>query len=317
MAWPLLGFLAWRDGGLDFSSPMFLVISLFVTVSGPLQTAAAWRLATPEIRQHPWWFVGAGLANLFAYTELKNLVNRVAHLKQLRGEHQWVVTPRTARAPPPAPCPTSPASPRRWPHDHAHSPERPRTDPDRAARLQPQFPVGWLRGLAALTVLTFHAYQHNRTGAESAWPWSGAAHQAMLGTDLFVDMFFVLSGFVLWLTVARATIDGRTGRPGWVLLFRRMARLLPLYYTIVIVVWAVTNPSLPGHWQDLLLHLTLHSRLQRPVHLLGRRPRVVARSRVPLLRADGTVGAAGARRSSTYDDPAGQARRGRWSFPRS
>ena len=98
MAWPLLGFLAWRDGGLDFSSPMFLVISLFVTVSGPLQTAAAWRLATPEIRQHPWWFVGAGLANLFAYNELKNLVNRVAHLKQLRGEHQWVVTPRTAQS---------------------------------------------------------------------------------------------------------------------------------------------------------------------------------------------------------------------------
>ena len=31
---------------------------------------------------------------------------------------------------------------------------------------------------------------------------------------------------------------------------------LPLYYTIVIVVWAVTNPSLPGHWQDLLLHLS-------------------------------------------------------------
>ena len=69
-----------------------------MTVSGPLQTAAAWRLATPEIRQHPWWFVGAGLANLFAYNELKNLVNRVAHLKQLRGEHQWVVTPRTAQS---------------------------------------------------------------------------------------------------------------------------------------------------------------------------------------------------------------------------
>ena len=135
---------------------------------------------------------------------------------------------------------------------HPNVPETTTTD----RRASPQFPVGWLRGLAALTVLTFHAYQHNRTGAEYAWPFSGAAHQAMLGTDLFVDMFFVLSGFVLWLTVARATIDGRTGRPGWVLLFRRMARLLPLYYTIVIVVWAVTNPSLPGHWQDLLLHLS-------------------------------------------------------------
>ncbi|MCW2845619.1 MAG: response regulator receiver modulated diguanylate cyclase [Nocardioides sp.] len=95
-AWPLLGFLAWRDGGISFGSPIFLLLTLFVTVSGPLQTLAAWRLAAPEMRRHPWWFVGGALANLLFYTELKNLVNRVAHLKQLRGEHQWVVTPRTA-----------------------------------------------------------------------------------------------------------------------------------------------------------------------------------------------------------------------------
>ena len=78
----------------------------------------------------------------------------------------------------------------------------------------------------------------------------------MLGTDLFVEMFFVLSGLVLWLPIARACIDGRAGRPGWVMLLRRMARLLPLYYAVVLVVWTLTNPSLPGHWQDLLLHLT-------------------------------------------------------------
>ena len=78
----------------------------------------------------------------------------------------------------------------------------------------------------------------------------------MLGTDLFVDMFFVLSGLVLWLPVARACADGARGRSGRVLLLRRMARLLPLYYAIVLVVWATTNPSLPGHWQDLLMHLT-------------------------------------------------------------
>lgn len=96
MALPLLAFLAWRDGGLDMTSPMFLLITLFITASGPLQTVTGWRLAAPEIKQHPWWFVGAALANVLAYTEIKNLVNRVAHLKQLRGEHQWVVTPRSA-----------------------------------------------------------------------------------------------------------------------------------------------------------------------------------------------------------------------------
>lgn len=95
-AWPLLAFYAWRDGGIDLSSPIFLMLTLFTMVSGPLQTAAAWRLATPEVRRHRWWFVGAAFANLFFYTELKNVVNRVAHLKQLRGERRWVVTPRSA-----------------------------------------------------------------------------------------------------------------------------------------------------------------------------------------------------------------------------
>ncbi|MFC4785786.1 acyltransferase family protein [Nocardioides sp. MAHUQ-72] len=135
--------------------------------------------------------------------------------------------------------------------------DAPATDPaDTARARRVVFPLGWLRGLAALAVVTFHAYQHNRSGPDSAWPWSGAAHQAMLGTDLFVDMFFVLSGLVLWLPVARSAIEGRKGRPGRVLLYRRMARLLPLYLTVVLVVWAVTNPAWPGHWQDLVLHLT-------------------------------------------------------------
>ncbi|MCW2845620.1 MAG: Acyltransferase 3 [Nocardioides sp.] len=132
----------------------------------------------------------------------------------------------------------------------------PVADPGSAPTARPVFPLGWLRGLAALAVVFFHSYQNNRSGPGSAWPFSGAAHQAMLGTDLFVDMFFVLSGLVLWLPIARACADGATSRPGRVLLFRRMARLLPLYYAVVLVVWTTTNPALPGNWQDLALHLT-------------------------------------------------------------
>ncbi|MBZ5739303.1 glycosyltransferase [Nocardioides mangrovi] len=96
LTWPLLGFYAWRDGGIDLTSPVFALLALFTTVSGPLQTLAAWRLAAPEVRRHKRWFVGSAVANLLFYTELKNIVNRVAQLKQLRGEHRWVVTPRSA-----------------------------------------------------------------------------------------------------------------------------------------------------------------------------------------------------------------------------
>lgn len=120
----------------------------------------------------------------------------------------------------------------------------------------PRYPLGWLRALAALSVVFFHAYQHNRTGAEGTWPWTGTPHRLMTGTDLFVDMFFVLSGLVLWLPIARAAAAGATDKPGRVLLYRRMARLLPLYYVVVLIVWTVTNPELPGHWQDLVSHLT-------------------------------------------------------------
>ena len=133
----------------------------------------------------------------------------------------------------------------------------PDTSDARAASRSPVFPLGWLRAVAALAVVTFHAYQNNRTGPEATWPWSGTAHQLMLGTDLFVDMFFVLSGLVLWLPIARAAARDEPGRPGRVLLKRRMARLYPLYATVVLVVWAATNPALPGHWQDLVLHLSM------------------------------------------------------------
>jgi len=120
----------------------------------------------------------------------------------------------------------------------------------------PSYPLGWLRGVAALSVVLFHAYQYQRSAPGWEWPMSGVGHQLMTGTDLFVDMFFVLSGVVLWLPIARAAATGETGRTGRLLLYRRLARLLPLYLVVVLLVWAWTNPTFPGHWRDLALHLT-------------------------------------------------------------
>lgn len=122
----------------------------------------------------------------------------------------------------------------------------------------PRYPLNVLRAFAALSVLTFHAYQHSRSGREGTWPWEGGmGHTIMLGTEAFVEMFFVLSGLVLWLPLARSILSPNpTWRSGRSMLMRRLARLLPLYYTVVITVWAITNPGLPGHWKDLLLHLS-------------------------------------------------------------
>jgi len=41
-----------------------------------------------------------------------------------------------------------------------------------------------------------------------------------------------------------------------VFLLRRAARILPLYWLAITLVWAYRNPSLPGDWRDLVEHLT-------------------------------------------------------------
>ncbi|MDI5977279.1 acyltransferase family protein [Amycolatopsis magusensis] len=110
------------------------------------------------------------------------------------------------------------------------------------------------RALAALAVAVFHAYQSNRT---AHWPLEGTVwHEILLATDLFVAMFFVLSGFLLGIPVARAALGLSEPRPARVFLVKRVARLVPLYSLVVLLVWTLTNPEFPGNWRDLLLHLS-------------------------------------------------------------
>ncbi|MBM6404402.1 glycosyltransferase family 2 protein [Phycicoccus sp. CSK15P-2] len=96
---PVLAYLFWRDGSVDLTSPLFLLTTLYTLLAGPVQALAAWRLAVPSLRVHPGWFVWYALVTLLVYSEAKNAASRVAQLKHLRGERQWVVTPRLAPAP--------------------------------------------------------------------------------------------------------------------------------------------------------------------------------------------------------------------------
>jgi exopolysaccharide production protein ExoZ len=76
--------------------------------------------------------------------------------------------------------------------------------------------IQYLRGLAALGVLLFHASQ--RAGGAFG---AGAAG---------VDVFFVISGFIMWTVSAR-----RAAGPGDFLL-RRAGRIAPLYWTVTLLV---------------------------------------------------------------------------------
>jgi cellulose synthase/poly-beta-1,6-N-acetylglucosamine synthase-like glycosyltransferase len=94
---PILAFTAWRDGGVgrvDLLVPTFVLLSLFTFTVGPAQAVFAYVLGDPRIRRHGLWFWVYAVHSLVWFAEFKNLISRVAQLKELVGERQWRVTPR-------------------------------------------------------------------------------------------------------------------------------------------------------------------------------------------------------------------------------
>ncbi|MBO0662379.1 acyltransferase [Jiella sp. MQZ9-1] len=104
----------------------------------------------------------------------------------------------------------------------------------------------YLRGIAAMMVVTFHITDSpGRLGAALVLP-SFSVGQAG------VDIFFVLSGFIMWVTTAR-----RSETPGGFFL-RRVERIAPLYWllTLALTAVALTAPSLLRATQFDALHFT-------------------------------------------------------------
>ncbi len=95
---PILAFVAWRDGGLgnlDWLVPLFVLLSVFTFSVGAAQAIFAYLLGDETIRRHRGWFLVYGLHSVLWFGEFKNLIVRVAQLKELIGERQWRVTPRS------------------------------------------------------------------------------------------------------------------------------------------------------------------------------------------------------------------------------
>ncbi len=95
---PVLAYTAYREGGitqLNWLAPALLLTTLFTLAVGPAQTLFAWRLAVPELRQRKAWFWSHLLVSSLVYTEWKNIIARIAQVKELVGESQWNVTPRS------------------------------------------------------------------------------------------------------------------------------------------------------------------------------------------------------------------------------
>lgn len=113
------------------------------------------------------------------------------------------------------------------------------------------------RGFAAIGILTFHAYQYSgqALNAYTAAPDASLFQRLFSGLHLS-GVFFVLSAFLLFLPFARAALNQDGAPSARSFLIKRLIRLLPLYYFVLLVVWAWRFVGQPEQITDLLLHLT-------------------------------------------------------------
>jgi len=86
----------WRGDDLNWFVPLFFFTTLFTLATGPGQILFTYLLADPRIKQHRGWFFSYLFVSVFFYTELKNLIARLAQLKEVMRERAWKVTPRAS-----------------------------------------------------------------------------------------------------------------------------------------------------------------------------------------------------------------------------
>lgn len=124
------------------------------------------------------------------------------------------------------------------------------------------------RGIAALSVLLFHAWLYTRIDVSAAsreTTLDYVLHEGRLGLVLF----FVLSGFLLWRPFAAAA-SGRRPRPGTrEYLVRRGARVIPAYYlalagSIVLLWGAADTPGVRLPDAELLPHFLVFAQNFHP-----------------------------------------------------
>jgi peptidoglycan/LPS O-acetylase OafA/YrhL len=101
-----------------------------------------------------------------------------------------------------------------------------------------------LRGIAALSVFLFHIYDSHGT---AGWDLNNSIFRFFDWADYSVDLFFILSGFVLnWVYNKQVIINWRTYG------IARIARIVPLYYITSIVAIPVLVYSYLRHGSEYI-----------------------------------------------------------------
>lgn len=119
-----------------------------------------------------------------------------------------------------------------------------------------------LRGLAALAVVAFHYTTHygETVGHIGPAPWSFAFG------NYGVHLFFLISGFVIFMTLERTRTAGQ-------FVVSRFSRLFPAYWVAILisamVVYTIGMPSQRLPWRDVVLDFTMIQQLLGAEHLDG------------------------------------------------
>ena len=113
-----------------------------------------------------------------------------------------------------------------------------------------------LRAVAALSIVLFHSMLFLQV---EYLPWSRAINHGWYYLATGVDLFFVLSGFLLFLPYVRAMLDGQSLPSARRFYRRRALRILPAYWVCLAVMVALKSfvqrvPFSPG---DVLTHIVL------------------------------------------------------------
>jgi cellulose synthase/poly-beta-1,6-N-acetylglucosamine synthase-like glycosyltransferase/CheY-like chemotaxis protein len=81
-------------GYVNWFVPIFVFTTLFTLATGPGQAFYIRVTAHPEISSRRGWILWYVVVAFFFYTEFKNLIGRLGHVKEMMNERAWKVTPR-------------------------------------------------------------------------------------------------------------------------------------------------------------------------------------------------------------------------------
>jgi len=107
--------------------------------------------------------------------------------------------------------------------------------------------INGLRGVAILAVIWHHLFGlYFKPGSAVALPASAGPAVYLSYGWIGVQLFFVLSGFVLYLPYAEGRARLESAADLWAFYRRRAARLLPLYYIVALLCLVMNQPPPDG-----------------------------------------------------------------------